>query len=238
MSRLGTEAWRQWRHIVKLDPDRAIGDEVLQALAHSGTDAVFLGGTDGVTHENASRLLGRLRRFAPELPLWQEISDEAAVVDGVDGYAVPVVLNTRNPEWLIGAHARAVARYRPFIDWSRVLVEGYVVLNGAAAVARRTEAQTTLTPEDVAALAVAGEAIFSLPVIYLEYSGTYGDPHLVAEVCRVLRHAHVFYGGGLDSYERAAEIARHADTLIVGNALYGPDWQRVLTDTVRAVREK
>jgi len=229
--------WRSWRHVVKLDPDRDISEELLAALEASGTDAVFIGGTQNITYDKANRLLGRLRRFAPGLPLWQELSDADAVLDGVDGYAVPVVLNSGSTEWLIGAHARAVARFRPFIDWSRILVEGYVVLNEEAAVARLTDARTGLGPEEVAALAAAGEALFSLPVIYLEYSGAYGDPHLLAEVCRVLNRAHVFYGGGIDSYEKAVDVARHADTIIVGNALYGPNGCDILRETVRAVRD-
>jgi putative glycerol-1-phosphate prenyltransferase len=237
MTRAKQEPWREWRHVVKLDPDRSASDELLMALAESGTDAVLVGGTQGITYEKVSGLFGRLRRFAPELPVWQELSEQDAVLDGVAGYAVPVVLNARSPEWLIGAHARAIARYRPFIDWSKMLVEGYLVLNDDAAVARLTEAQTDLDSETAAAYALAGEQLFSLPVIYLEYSGRYGDPELVAEVSRLTSRAHLFYGGGIDSYEKAAEMGRYADTIVVGNALYAENWREVLRETVRAVKE-
>lgn len=228
--------WREWRHVVKLDPDRELPAEVLVAIGHSGTDAVLLGGTQRITYENVNALLGRLRRFAPQLPVWQEISTEEAVVDGVDGYAVPVVLNAGDPRWLIGEHARALLRYRPFIDWSRVLVEGYLVLNEQCAVAELTQAKAKLSVEEAASYAVAGEALMKMPVIYIEYSGTYGDPNTVKEIARLVQQAHLFYGGGIDSYEKAAEMGAHADTIIVGNALYGPTWRDVLTETVRAVK--
>jgi putative glycerol-1-phosphate prenyltransferase len=229
--------WREWRHVVKLDPDKALADDVLAAIGQSGTDAVFLGGTQNVTYENVNALLGRLRRLAPEVPIWQEISGEDSVVDGADGYAVPVVLNSGSPKWLIGAHRQAILKYRPFIDWSKVLVEGYLVLNPKSAVAELTGADTSLGAEEAAAYAVAGEALFSLPVIYVEYSGVYGDPSMLAEICRVLQRGHVFYGGGIDSYGKAAEMGRLADTIVVGNAMYQANWREVLAETVRAVKE-
>lgn len=229
--------WRNWRHVVKVDPDRELPPAVADALSTSGTDAIFIGGTQGITAVKVDKLLSQLRAVAPELPVWQEISDGDAVVEGMDGYAVPVVLNSGSPKWLIGAHTQAMMRYRPLIDWSHVLVEGYVVLNGDAAVAKLTEAQSDLRAEEAVAFAVTGEMLFSLPAIYLEYSGTYGDPALVADVCRELRGAHVFYGGGIDSYAKAAEMARHADTIIIGNALYEANGVEVLHETVRAARE-
>ncbi|MGZ4123625.1 MAG: geranylgeranylglyceryl/heptaprenylglyceryl phosphate synthase [Tumebacillaceae bacterium] len=232
-----TQPWREWRHVVKLDPDRTLPEELFAALATSGTDAVFIGGTQGITYAKVEALLRKLRQAAPDLPVWQEISESDAVVEGMDGYAVPVVLNSGSPKWLIGAHTQAMMRYRPLIDWSQVLVEGYVVLNGEAAVAKLTEADTELSSEDAVAYAVTGEALFSLPAIYLEYSGTYGDPALVADVCCELRGAHVFYGGGIHDYSTAAEMARHADTIIVGNALYETNGVDVLRETVRAARE-
>ncbi|ARU60168.1 geranylgeranylglyceryl/heptaprenylglyceryl phosphate synthase [Tumebacillus avium] len=228
--------WRHWRHVVKLDPARQITDEVVQAIAASGTDAVFLGGTQDITYENTNTLLGRLRRHAPQLPLWQEVSASDAVVDGVDGYCIPIVLNTTDPHWLIGAHAQAIEKFGPWIDWSKVLVEGYLVLNPDAAVAQLTGANTALTPQAAASYAAAAEALFSMPVLYVEYSGTFGDPALLAEVARTARRAHIFYGGGIDSYEKAATMAQHADTLIIGNALYTANWQQVLHDTIRAVK--
>lgn len=238
MNRTSRPPWRDWRHVVKLDPDRDLPEPVWEALATSGTDAVLIGGTQGITLQKVDNLHKRLQAVAPQLPVWQEVSEENAVIQGVDGYAVPIVLNAGSPHWLIGAHTRAMMRYRPLIDWSRLLVEGYVVLNGEAAVARLTAAKTELTREEAVSYAVTGEALFSLPVIYLEYSGTYGDPELVADICRELRGAHVFYGGGIDSAAKAQEMARHADTIIVGNALYHPNGVEVLHETVHAVKSR
>ena len=40
---------RQWRHVFKLDPKKKISDEELEHVCESGTDAIIVGGTDGVT---------------------------------------------------------------------------------------------------------------------------------------------------------------------------------------------
>ncbi|KEO81862.1 heptaprenylglyceryl phosphate synthase [Tumebacillus flagellatus] len=230
------QPWRRWRHVVKLDPDRPLPEGLLQALGDSGTDAVLLGGTQRITYDNVQALLGRLRRDVPHVPVWQEVSSEEAVVSGVDGYAIPVVLNAGDTRWLIGEHVRALLKYRPFLDWSNVLIEGYLVLNDDCAVADLTEANACLTREEAAAYAVAGESLFSMPVIYIEYSGTYGDPETVKEIARVVQNSHVFYGGGIDSFAKASEMGALADTIIVGNALYGENWREVLDASVRAVK--
>ena len=37
-----------WRHVFKLDPNKEISDRDLELLCESGTDAIIVGGTDGV----------------------------------------------------------------------------------------------------------------------------------------------------------------------------------------------
>ena len=44
---------REWRHVFKLDPNKEITDEELDRICESGTDAIMVGGTDGVTLEES-----------------------------------------------------------------------------------------------------------------------------------------------------------------------------------------
>jgi putative glycerol-1-phosphate prenyltransferase len=43
---------------------------------------------------------------------------------------------------------------------------------------------------------------------------------LLKKIKNNLKQAHLFYGGGIDNAERAAQAASHADTVVVGNIIY------------------
>ncbi len=229
-------SWRGWRHVTKLDPDRPVSDAALERLAASGTDALVLGGTGGLTEEKVLNLLGRVRPLG--LPVAIEVASPACLLPGADWYLVPVVLNAGDPWWLAGAHVDALRRLLALgvdFDWPRVLSEGYLVQNPASAVARLTGARPAATSREAESYALLAERVYHLPIFYVEYSGSFGDPELVRAAGRQLAGARLFYGGGVDSEERAAAVAAVAHTVVVGNALYshGPEG---VAATVRGVR--
>jgi putative glycerol-1-phosphate prenyltransferase len=234
------EGWRQrlrgWRHVTKLDPDRPLEDRRLEAVLASGTDAVVLGGTLGITAEKVRSLLARVAGRG--LPVAIEISCPDSLVLGADLYLVPVVLNAGDPYWTVGAHQQAIKQLGgwPAAAWQLVVPEGYVVLNPDSAVAELTRALCPLAAADVVAYASCAAGLFGMPVVYLESSGRYGDPSVVAEVASALDGgARVVYGGGIDRPERAAAMAAVADTVVVGNFVYEGD-PVMLADLVDAVR--
>jgi len=102
-------------------------------------------------------------------------------------------------------------------------------------VAQVTDANTDLSKDDVIAYARLAENYFKLPIFYMEYSGTYGDKDIVAAVNEVLNETRLFYGGGITSPEQAAEMARLANTVIVGNIIY--DNLKEALKTVEAVKK-
>lgn len=223
---------RAWRHVFKLDPDRDLDDAALEAVCQSGTDAVMIGGSSGVTYENTVDLLSRVRRF--EVPCVLEISDLEAVVPGFDLYMIPIVLNAGHPDWIIGQHARAIEQYGHLIPWELLMPEGYLVLNPEATVAKVTEAQAPLDSAEARAYAQVADRLLQLPIVYLEYSGQIGDFELVADVRRTLDQARLFYGGGIADAETARRAAAVSDTVIVGNAVY-ENLEQAL-ETVEAVK--
>lgn len=225
---------RTWRHVFKLDPDRNLTDEVLEAVCLSGTDAIMVGGSSGVTYDNTVDLLSRIRQY--EVPCVLEVSDLEAVVPGFDLYLIPMVLNTKNVDWLIGRHREAVERYGYFIPWEMVIPEGYIILNPESTAGQVAEARCDLSSSEAAAYAQTAEELMSLPIIYMEYSGKFGDLELVAEVRRKLNHARLFYGGGVVDAETASRAAAVSDTVIVGNIVY-ENLERAL-ETVNAVKLK
>lgn len=223
---------KQWRHVFKLDPDRKITDEELDLVCMSGTDAIIVGGSSGITYDNTVDLMSRVRRY--ELPCVLEVSALEAVVPGFDGYLIPMVLNATDSKWMIGHHQQAIERYGYLIPWDLLIAEGYIVLNANSTVARLTGADTDLTIGAAVAYAQAAERLLNLPIVYMEYSGTFGDMELVGETHRQLDRAHLIYGGGIDDPEKASQAAQVADTIVVGNIVYS-DLTKAL-ETVLAVK--
>ncbi|MFC7393486.1 heptaprenylglyceryl phosphate synthase [Scopulibacillus cellulosilyticus] len=227
------ETYKEWQHAFKLDPNRPIGDDAIEKICESGTDAVIVGGTDGVTLDNTLYLLSRIRQFAVDCAL--EISNLDAVTPGFDYYFIPTVLNTGDSDWIVGKHHEAVKAFGETINWDEVVVEGYCILNPDAKAAQLTEAQTNLSIDDVSAYAMMAEKMFKLPVFYLEYSGQYGNIDIVKKVRSQLKETKFFYGGGIHHKKQAEEMAQFADTVIVGNAVY--DNLKEALRTVRAVKK-
>lgn len=225
--------FRTWRHAFKLDPAKPIADGQLERICESGTDAILIGGSDGVTLDNVFELLLRVRGYS--LPIVLEVSAIEAVVPGADFYFIPTVLNSEDPRWFKGLHHEAIREYGDILDWEELVPEGYCILNADCKAAALTKAKTDITAEDVLAYATMAEHFFQLPIFYMEYSGVFGDANLVRQVKERLVKTRLFYGGGIDSPEKAREMAQYADTILVGNAIY-ENLENAL-QTVQAVAE-
>lgn len=223
---------RGWRHVFKLDPDKEISDEALEKICESGTDAVIVGGTDGVTLDKVLDLLVRVRRYP--VPCVLEVSNIDAISPGFDLYFIPTVLNSKDTEWVTGLHHHALKEFGELLNWDEMMVEGYCILNEECKAAQLTNANAALDLDDVIAYAMLADKMFNLPIFYMEYSGAYGNPEWVKEVKPHLERSTLFYGGGIASAEQAKEMAQYADVIVVGNIVY-KDLQCALA-TVRAVK--
>ena len=156
----------------------------------SQTDAIMIGGTDDVTEDNVIHLMSRVRRYP--LPLVLEISNIESVMPGFDFYFVPTVLNSTDVVFHNGTLLEALKTYGHSIDFEEVIFEGYVVCNADSKVAKHTKANTDLTTEDLEAYAQMVNHMYRLPVMYLEYSGIYGDVSKVQAVSEHLTETQLF----------------------------------------------
>ncbi|MGB5946371.1 heptaprenylglyceryl phosphate synthase [Paenisporosarcina sp.] len=221
----------QWRHVFKLDPAKVLSDEALKQVCESGTDAILIGGTDGVTLELVVDLLIKVRQYT--VPVALEISTIESVTPGFDFYFIPSVLNSSKTTFVKDLQVEAIKEFGDFMDWTELVPEGYCILNPDCKAARVTDAQTELSVDDVIAHARLAEHFFNMPIFYLEYSGMYGDPAVVKATKKVLTKTRLFYGGGITSAHQASEMAKIADTIVVGNHLY--DNLDEALETVKAV---
>ena len=226
--------WKDWVHVTKLDPDKELRPGDIEAIAASGTDALMLSGTLNVTQENLAGLQKQLKVY--DLPLVMEpASPEAVLLKGVDYVFVPSVMNTTDVMWIVGKHQAWVRQQRDRIPWDVIVPEAYIVLNPDSSVGKVTKSVCTLKADEVAAYVTVADRYFHFPIVYIEYSGTYGDPAVVKAASDVIDRSILYYGGGINSAAKAAEMSRYADTIVVGNALYDQG-AAVLKATVDAIQ--
>jgi putative glycerol-1-phosphate prenyltransferase len=210
--------YRRWRTILKLDPARPLSDERLAQVCAWPVDAIMVGGSGGYGSAEVAALRDRLRRCA--LPLGLEVSDVDALCPDFDLYFVPLVLNSKEVEWVVGHQQAALKRFGSVIDRQKLIGEGYCILNPEATAARIAHARTDLDAADVVAFARLAQDLLRLPLFYLEYSGVYGVPSVVAAARAVLADTLLWYGGGIRAPQQVREMAKAADAIVIGNAVY------------------
>jgi phosphoglycerol geranylgeranyltransferase len=227
--------WKDWVHVTKLDPDKQLQEGDIDAIAASGTDALMLSGTLNVTKENLAALQKQVKVY--DLPLVMEpAGPEAVLMQGVDYVFVPSVLNTTDVTWIVGKHKAWVQMAKGKIPWGEQIVpEAYIVLNPDSSVGKVTRSACGLSADEVAAYAAVADHYFHFPIVYIEYSGMFGNPDVVKAASAAIDRAVLYYGGGINSAEKAATMGKYADTIVVGNAVYDQG-AAVLKATVDAVR--
>ncbi|WP_312909343.1 phosphoglycerol geranylgeranyltransferase [Natronosalvus caseinilyticus] len=231
-----TAPWADWNHILKLDPDKDLPEGVTYGdLCATGTDAIEVGGTMGMTEENMTAVIEACAEH--DVPLYQEPSNPSVVVenDGLEGYLIPTVFNAGSPFWITGAHKEWV-RLEGDLEWDRTYMEAYIVMNPEADVATLTEADCDLAADDVAAYATIAEQMFGQEIVYVEYSGTYGEESVVEAAAESLEESALFYGGGIHDYDSAHRMATHADVIVVGNLAHDEGVDAV-RETVKAAND-
>lgn len=214
------EEWQKWRLVAKLDPDKELPEKSIEIIGHNNIDAIIVGGTQGITFNNTWALVSLIRQRGYSGALVQEISSMDAIIPiMVDGYLIPMVLNAGDKKWLVDYHFNAVKRYKEFIDWDRVMGEGYLVCNQDSAVGRLTGAKQ-LSTDDAVAYTILAQELLRLPILYIEFSGAFGNIDLIKGVSRANRHMHLFYGGGIKTPHQLELVAPLVDTVVIGNIFY------------------
>jgi phosphoglycerol geranylgeranyltransferase len=228
--------WADWTHITKVDPDKSLAEgDTFDDVAATGTDAIEVGGTTGMTEAKMERVVEACG--AHDVPVFIEPSNLSAVVHNgrIDGYLIPTVLNAGDVAWVCEMH-KEWARLDDDIDWDRTWTEAYIVLNDDSAVASYTDADCGLEADEVAAYAEVAENLFGQEIVYVEYSGTLGNPAMVSAATEAVDDATVFYGGGIHDYDSAHQMASVADTIVVGNLVHD-EGVAAVRDTVEAARD-
>ncbi|NLV08575.1 heptaprenylglyceryl phosphate synthase [Halomicrobium mukohataei] len=238
--------WDDITHVTKIDPAKDLPEDIGVLAA---TDAIIVGGSDGVTAENTLAVMERIGEQVPTTPILQEPYSSEHVstdtIEAADFLAIPAVYNGdrehfvgkhldlftevgNKPEELFGTGlpvlgdiiaSKGLDAVARMAD--KIVGEGYVIQNLESKAAAVSGVETTYSTEQIAGAALATEAFYGFPIFYLEYSGTYGGPEEVKAAATHLEDATLVYGGGIDSGRRAREILdAGADAVVVGDCLH------------------
>ncbi len=212
--------WTDWDHVLKVDPDKdLVPGDTYADVCDTGTDAIMIGGTTGITPEDIEDVLQACAAFDVPLYLEPNAPEVALRDDRLSGYLIPTVFNSADPFFLVGAHRQWV-QMSESLPWDAISTEAYIVLNSESSAASYTQAKTDLDPDEVAAYTGVAERMFGQKIVYIEYSGTYGDREIVAAAQEALEASTLFYGGGIHDRESAAGMAAIADVVVVGDLLH------------------
>src|SRR5699024_6366672 len=201
-------------------------DEALAKICESDTDAIIVGGTDGITEDNVLDLMARVRRFS--VPVALEVTSTEAVVPGFDHYFIPGVFNPKDIKWQHGLLQQALAENSHLRDYSEVSLLPYINLNEECKAFEKSDADR-VTHEMVPHYLNMLDKLYQTSYIYIEYSGTYGEQEIMRMVCDNAAHSHVIYGGGIGGRDEAREMAQYADTIVVGNVIYDSTKKALIT---------
>jgi phosphoglycerol geranylgeranyltransferase len=138
---------------------------------------------------------------------------------------VPEMLGEKLP-WCPGFVADALADFATSWLLADAVFEAYVIQNPDSAAAREANVAESdlLTPREAKQRSMAAERHLESELVYLEYSGTYGGDEAAETLDAIsdgLTWSRLWYGGGIDSRERAEEMLdAGADTVVVGDAFH------------------
>jgi phosphoglycerol geranylgeranyltransferase len=243
-----------WTHITKIDPEDAKRLPLVYPLYLQYTSAVSVGGSADVTGANTEETFRLLEYapvpaiHEPSGP--RHVTD--ATREACHFLAVPEVLNG-DSDSLIGTLGAGVEYIRDelaaqeveaafpllpefihdrLVDFATrwlladAVFEAYIIQNPDSAAAREggVGPEDILSPAEAGRHALAAEVHLESDLIYLEYSGRFGDEAAEAELQAINENTNwsrVWYGGGLDSADRVDRVRRAgADAVVVGDVFH------------------
>lgn len=227
-------------HMSLLDPEGLSPEaaaDIAKRVQAAGTDAFMIGGSTGVTSKNLEEVTVAVKK-ATGLPVIYFPSDPSAFTDEVDGMFFMSIVNSTDPNYIIGYHAMV----SPFVKelGLECISMAYIIVEPGMTVARVSKAKCV--ERDDLALA-AGYALaaeyMGFKLIYLE-AGSGADKPVPPEMIRAVKEAvkiPVIVGGGIRTPE-AATAARNAgaDAIVTGTFVENCKDDTILNSVVHAAK--
>lgn len=206
-----------------LDPDKQSAAEagrLAAAAAASGTDAVMIGGSTGVTQAKVDATVLQVKASA-KLPTILFPASAANLSRHADALYFMSLLNSRDPRLIVGEQRRAAPVVKA---WGlETIPMGYLVVEPGmrAGEVGRADPIPRSSPETAVEYALAAQML-GMKLVYLE-AGSGAPSPVPVPMIRAVHEAidvPVVVGGGIRTARAAGEVARAgADVVVTGTVV-------------------
>jgi phosphoglycerol geranylgeranyltransferase len=228
-------------HMTLIDPAKQPSEEAVEVASRaerSGTDAIMVGGSTGVTQKNLDETVDAIKRGC-KLPVIYFPSGANAIARHADAIYFMSMLNSRNVKNVTGEHWRGAPIVRKL--GIEPISMGYVIVEPGMKVGEVGEADLVRRDdiERAVGYAVATE-MFGMDLLYLEAGSGAPEP-VPVKMVRAVRQSiriPVVVGGGINTEDKASEIASAgADIVVTGTLVENEDYEKRLRAVVDGIHK-
>ena len=227
-------------HVALVDPDKQPAEKAAEMAVHmkeAGTDAVFIGGSTGVTTENLAETTEAIKR-ASGLPVILFPGSAKALSPNLDAILFMSMMNSSDLGMVMGAQVYAAPIIRKL--GVETIPMGYVIVEPGMKVGEvgRAKLVGRDDPNTAVAYGLACQML-GMDLFYLE-AGSGADRPVPPEMIRAVKSAisiPLIVGGGIRTPEAAA-AAREAgaDIIVTGTLIEQCDDVEKLRAVVKAAK--
>ena len=202
-----------------VDPDRVDDPEkVAEAAQSAGVDLILVGSSLLVEHP-VDEVISRIRR-ASSLPVVIFPGGGGQVASNADAILFLVFLSSRNPRWLVEEQVLAAHKVRRAN--LAVIPTAYLLIESGGMTSVEFFSNSLPIPRtkpDIAVAHALAAGFMGMRAVFLEAGSGAVNPVPVEMVKSVAEGTDLFLivGGGIRTPRQAAERARWADAVVVGN---------------------
>jgi phosphoglycerol geranylgeranyltransferase len=215
-------------HMTLIDPADTSPENagsIAAMAAKSGTDAIMVGGSTGITTENMDAIVCGIRKGSGKLPIILFPSSAATISRHADAIYFLSLLNSRNVKHVV----REQARGAPFVKKSGIepIPMGYIIVEPGMRVGEVGEADAISRQDIDGAVRYALAAQYlGMQLIYLEAGSGAPEPIPKDMISAVKRETTVplIVGGGIRTKKNVDDVlGAGADIVVTGTAVEAAD---------------